>query len=711
MLRTLGLGVVLAFSAQDDAGMSRGARAMLDAAISKAESHPDSVDANLARRIASSKNRLAFDALETVLRTAERTQTRVVVLEVLPEFAGSSQADAAHALLVDRASLATSALETDRASQALRTLGPRSLASLREIAETAPSFHARLHALLQIAVAEQAQDLDMLAAIARNEWHDRLVRLGLPTADPDWQERYSQLRRSSLRSWSRLSPDRGEVAVSLLQDRDPTVQAVALEISAQRDVRKALFRALAILGGEEPLTLKRAAIDVLRRLDTADAVARILDVARTGASELHGCCLQALRTMDDTNVLNEVLPLSSTNSARKDAVLALEVLALHSSDAVNAGLERLIVHREPTVRAAAVRVLGDRGSRQSSAKIRKQTRARDPEVRAAAIVAYSRLHPVDGEWRAAVAELRSSREVLVRIAVAQSLAFFSDRTTLPTLEALAADSDWRVRAVAVDALAKVRSASSVDFLIQRLSRERRVLREKIARSLRQITGAPLGDTPNEWQRWWLSNGTNFVTPTLRQIEEIERRRATAAANVRTASRFYGIPVTSDHIALVVDVSGSMSTPVRDEDGEIRSRLDVAKREIDALLDRLVLGTFLQLVHFSSNAHAWKRRLEPMDAAAAASAATAVDRWRASGHTNLFDAIDLALRDPAVDTLYILSDGYPTTGKLVQPLEIREEVRRRNAGGMLVIHTISIGMESDLLRWLAEDSGGTHVQRL
>jgi hypothetical protein len=68
----------------------------------------------------------------------------------------------------------------------------------------------------------------------------------------------------------------------------------------------------------------------------------------------------------------------------------------------------------------------------------------------------------------------------------------------------------------------------------------------------------------------------------------------------------------------------------------------------------------------------------------------------------------AIKSP-LDTVYFLSDGRPSVGKIIEPLEILKEVRKHNEAFRMVIHTIAIGdFTKDFLQRLAEENGGVFV---
>ena len=73
-------------------------------------------------------------------------------------------------------------------------------------------------------------------------------------------------------------------------------------------------------------------------------------------------------------------------------------------------------------------------------------------------------------------------------------------------------------------------------------------------------------------------------------------------------------------------------------------------------------------------------------------------------------MELALADKRVDTIFLLSDGVPGSGKYTTTADILREVGRRNQTRRIAIHCVSIGTDSDLLKKLAAANGGKYVRR-
>ncbi len=122
------------------------------------------------------------------------------------------------------------------------------------------------------------------------------------------------------------------------------------------------------------------------------------------------------------------------------------------------------------------------------------------------------------------------------------------------------------------------------------------------------------------------------------------------------------------------------------------------------VDGLVLGEGRQL------AHAVPR--ESQNACGAANLE--------AGKTNSFGALMAALGVDEkkgaekgytvdVDTIFFLSDGYPSYGRFIETDDVLREVRKANQLRGVVIHTIALGeFEKDFMRRLAHENGGTFV---
>jgi hypothetical protein len=256
----------------------------------------------------------------------------------------------------------------------------------------------------------------------------------------------------------------------------------------------------------------------------------------------------------------------------------------------------------------------------------------------------------------------------------------------------------------------------------------------VGQALTSLTGQDFRGNVALWQRWWKENEASFQVP-----EQPPEKSAEEEARESAGVTFFGISTESQRILFVLDLSGSMdfamvpkSNPDDDpgkpydypEEGE-SSRLQVAKRDLIKALGGLRDGGVFNLVLYASDVWTWTDdgRLVTMEPKTRAQVVEFVEAADAVGGTNIYGAMERALdvagakgggewSKPAVDTIYLLTDGRATVGVTTDPDEILAYVRERNRTAGIVIHTIGLSDAHDavLLRRLAEENGGKYVGR-
>ncbi len=147
--------------------------------------------------------------------------------------------------------------------------------------------------------------------------------------------------------------------------------------------------------------------------------------------------------------------------------------------------------------------------------------------------------------------------------------------------------------------------------------------------------------------------------------------------------------------------------------EVVSKIEVAKRELLKVLRGLRDGVAVNILRFNTLVFPWRPATEKLSRRVRLDAATFVKASTPEGLANLSEALELAFQDENVDTIYLLSDGAPTTGKHVRPDEILAEVARLNRLRKVKIHTIGFHLkepEKRLLRELADRNFGVFISR-
>ncbi len=325
------------------------------------------------------------------------------------------------------------------------------------------------------------------------------------------------------------------------------------------------------------------------------------------------------------------------------------------------------------------------------------------------------------------------------------------------LTRLLGDDEWQVQSAAITALAVLRPQGAVQPLIDLMRKSGR-LRVECADALFKITGLDFGVDPDRWQEQWskLMTIPGWRIPTDEELaKKAESRKKYDAfyGKKEETNAFAGIPTTSTNVLFIIDVSGSMDDLVVEVEKfqgyADRKRFTIVQTELLNTIDSLTDNTNFDIVAFATDLDVWKKRLVPANVVNRESAKSFVRRLKpiggtesqdlaasglggaanlAAGKTNTIKALlypfhvdpdkppkavaagaDKGALESPLDTVYFLSDGRPSVGKIIDVNEIRREVRKYNEIYRIVIHTIAIGdFQKAFLQNLAEENGGVFV---
>jgi len=614
----------------------------------------------------------------------------VARLQALAAIPDTAEAARARARLVELAE-AADAPRADAAVEALGAFGRHADGALEQVIRQGTALSSRQRAL-ELRLARRTP--------AEATWFASLAVADLP----------APLRLLALDGIG-ADPAALTAIEPLLLLQEPRLQTRALRMlaAARKPVALAFAHQVLAPDAHAVVTLQVAAIDALREEKSRAAIERLVDVAGYEAGEVRAFALKSLLVMERGGVLLAVTPMMAADAPPERALVAIEVVRrvdLSDLPELEAALRGALAHRSVEVRLAAIDAVAERHDRAALPVLERLVLDADPNLASAAIRAVTSLRRGEEPWRQRLLALARSRQPLQRLAATTALAEEGDAAALPLLLTLAADDWWLVREQAARGLGQLRSPAAIPALIDLVAKDRRRVRTAAAAALRRISAMPFQESERDWRRWWADQPAGFVAPPLEQVVAMEERLAASNARATTHATFYGIAIESEHVALVVDVSGSMGG----NSGSERTKLDVAKDEVAQLLAQLPTGSQANLLFFDDTVHRWRSHLSKLDKRTTSEAIAFTRSQRAGGSTNLFDALEDALDDPQVDTICLLSDGEPTSGRFVHPARLRAEIQRRNAGGRVRIHAVSIGMQSALLRHLAADSLGTYVER-
>ena len=201
------------------------------------------------------------------------------------------------------------------------------------------------------------------------------------------------------------------------------------------------------------------------------------------------------------------------------------------------------------------------------------------------------------------------------------------------------------------------------------------------------------------------------------------------------------------VIFILDLSGSMkfkmnkaaatpTNPRKDDKQETSNRLDFALRELSRAMDSIAPNASFNLITFNGgrDAEVWKKEMVPATEKNRDLFRKHLTKLEADGGTNLWCALEEALKIKSlvydsryttnVDEIFILSDGAPSVGDVLDPVEILRLVKESNRFAGMRINTIFISSlnteerqqpmpwmtmtPEELMKRMAEENGGKFV---
>jgi HEAT repeat protein len=319
------------------------------------------------------------------------------------------------------------------------------------------------------------------------------------------------------------------------------------------------------------------------------------------------------------------------------------------------------------------------------------------DVRGAALLALMPLEAFVGH-DAAVAALKE-RDEAVRCAGVVAAGSFSEQECLTLSKMALDDASERVRVAAIHNLGQQKSRAAMLALVDRLEHEERSrLRYEILKSLREMSGEDHGFDLAAW-RACAQNLQGAVSTG----DPRDRAETLGDSHVSLA----GLNLLSDRVAFLIDLSGSMWDTLAGE----RTRKEVVDAMLRNCLESLPREAEFNLFPYTRDPIPWEKHLVRATGENVSRAATWFERCHQRGPGNVYDAILLALSDPEVDTLVILTDGKPTGGHRFDLELMVELLIERNRFRQVAFDSILVETPKPFRRmWsdLAERTGGRSI---
>jgi len=185
-------------------------------------------------------------------------------------------------------------------------------------------------------------------------------------------------------------------------------------------------------------------------------------------------------------------------------------------------------------------------------------------------------------------------------------------------------------------------------------------------------------------------------------------------DLRPKSFIFDVP--TGNCVFVLDYSGSMDAKFTMSTGEKISRLQFVQREFEKTALNFDNKTKFDIIIFSNSPILWRTSLAESTLQNIKEGIAVTKKYKAGGGTDIFTALTIAWDIPQVETIYLLTDGVPTSG-VTNIDTIINKVKTRYQTKPVKLNTIAFLMGSDpsdnkplsksFMKSLADATNGTY----
>ena len=415
------------------------------------------------------------------------------------------------------------------------------------------------------------------------------------------------------------------------------------------------------------------AIAVLKTADARSALRRLLGQYGSAHYRQAALILAALVRYGDGTAVDDAIDWIED---RRDPLMMDQMHTILAEIEVPATLrylrEQALRGATPIVKVQILRAFATRKDLTVLPTLMAMTRESKPMVRLEAIESLGLLG--SARARPVVQVFLRDPDIDLRAIAARALGRIGDAASIPALARALGDESPRVVESAAVALGRIDDVRAVPALIAALAKAQHGnlrVADAVTQALQHISGKAIHDDAELWSAWWAA--VKDKTPF---------RKGTEKPGTKTVPgpRYFDFPVRSSRVVFVLDVSRSMGW---------NGRLAAAKKELLQVLGKLPKTTHFNVIVFSHGVWPWKSRLEPANGTNVNNARRWVRAQKPLLGTNTYGALKACFADPDVDTIFLLSDGHPSEGRITDPQLILGAVRGWNRLRSVRIHGVAL----------------------
>ena len=519
---------------------------------------------------------------------------------------------------------------------------------------------------------------------------------------------------------------RGEILRGLLLHDVPHLEAEVLKAARSKDN---IYASAGILGvgklqlprgrkfvqaaarSEDP-PLRRDAFQALGLLGGVTSMEMLLEAYADSSNLMfRETIAAALRHANDEEELKVVIAHALDSKNIELVRIATGVVALAAPrfpDFCNPPLFKLLEHEDQQVTSQALFGLVASGSEEIVATLITRLGQADPETSSDALWALQKLNAIPAQLEARIVDLAANSNSAARLQAALSLRRFPDsERAFQAVYQLLKDKEWVVRSAAAESLAAFRRVESLPGLITLIEVDHGRVRDDSLECLSLLTGEDFGPLLDSWPLWLDNLPKDYQLPTAADANamlEVRRQKNNDGQSV-VASSYHGIRVPEGGVVFALDISESMSERFDAHQSYYEHYSAVLGETIANLHPQTKFGVVL----FSNSAKTLDLELREASSENIAASQAFLEHAQPGGGTNLHAALLTAMALEETQSVFILSDGAPTLGRLTAPEAILHELEIINRHRRIRINTIAAGSAgAEFLAELAQASGGKAV---
>ena len=490
-----------------------------------------------------------------------------------------------------------------------------------------------------------------------------------------------------------------------------------------------------------------AAVEAIRKGADAKAIAGYF--AEKSAEVRDRCFEAVLERADDENLLGGLAGYIGDRDPFVAAGVAEVFAATRFAKARKVLEKRGLTAKDQLAQLEAIWALAAIGDAESAKPLQKlYKKSRDYRVKGDALIAWAEVDP-EGAREEAEGALEDKLPP-VRIAALVALQKIEGKAALRAAKSLIETElkgkakVWEGRLIfaALDTVEAWTNRASdadlgkalVDALIERLEKVDGLPQHRIGQTLQNLTGQKIAANADMWRGWWKSQREGFTFPDPPEAKDEKKPKGPKAGEAKddeggregkqtgdeaTRVRFHGIPIYSKRLTFSQDISGGMNNPLDSDDDDSPSKMVFSKRELIRVLGQLDKDVMGNVVFFSTEYYRVSDELLPLKRArdklvefvrAQQTPKKVGKQGSHKGRSNLYDTLAFCMQDPAIDTIFFLSEGGPNEGRFMRRKRFMRHLEKLNRYQRVQVHCLQVSYAKGGARFLKEVSeitGGTY----